>query len=70
MAKQMGEYKAIPALRHFGSSRIKHLDHNDLKIYPGKSRKNRMACKFSWNATHSHDGGICLGLNKIRECED
>lgn len=66
----MAEYKAIPAFYHLGSSRIKHLDHNDLKTYPWKSRKTEKACKFSWNASHSHGDGIHPGLNKIRACED
>lgn len=66
----MGEYKVILVFRYFGFFRIKYLDYNDLKIYLGKSRKNRMVCKFFWNVIYSYDGGICLGFNKIRECED
>lgn len=43
----MAEYKAIPALYHFGSSRIKHLDHDDFKNNCEKAGKQKRHVNFS-----------------------
>ena len=64
----MVEYKAISAFYHLGSSRIKHLDHDDLKTYPWKGRKTEKACKFSWHASHSHGNGIFIWTSIKSEC--